>query len=63
MIDIYEPDEEFKKDFSNKMLEVMNKRIEETPKDNPNFERIFQWVGWSKVWVELYHEKIKERIG
>jgi len=54
---------EFKKGWADKMLTVMNGRLSRANKDDLNYRRIFEWVGWSKVFVELYRERIGKEIG
>lgn len=63
MIDRFNPSDEFKSCFADKMISVMESRLEGMSKDNPQYSRIYQWVKWSETWVELYREKITERIG
>jgi hypothetical protein len=63
LLKAYGADESFKKGFADKMLAVMDKQLANTPKDSKQYARIFQWVGWSKIWVELMKDAIKERIG
>jgi hypothetical protein len=63
LLKAYGADESFKKGFADKMLDVMDKQLANTPKDSKQYARIFQWVGWSKIWVELMKDAIKDRIG
>ena len=63
VVAFYKPSKELKKNFADKILKVMNNVLEGTSKDNPNYQRIFEWVGWSKIWVELFREKITKEIG
>lgn len=51
-----------KKDFANKIREVMESRLKNIDKTNNSYERIYQWVKWSEVWVDLYEDRIKEEI-
>lgn len=62
MLEIYEADSLFKKDFANKIREVMESRLKNIDKTNNSYERIYQWVKWSEVWVDLYEDRIKEEI-
>lgn len=41
----------------------MENRLLVLNKDDKQYKRIYQWVKWSEVWVELYASKIKEFIG
>ena len=59
----YRPSPELKKGFADKIIVVMDKALQGTPKDSPNYQRVFEWVGWSKIWVELFRNKITEEIG
>lgn len=63
LLKTYGADASFKKDFAQKVIAVMDDRLAQTPKDSPSYERIFQWVGWSKIWVDLLKDKITEKIG
>lgn len=62
-VSFYKPSSELRKGFVGKMLKVMGKALESTKPDDPNYQRIFEWVGWSKIWVSLYKERISEDIG
>lgn len=62
MLKIYEADFMFKKDFANKIREVMESRLKNLNKNDTYYERIYQWVKWSEVWVDLYEDRIKEEI-
>ena len=62
-ISFYKPSKELKHNFADKMILVMNNAIKGTSNDNPNYQRIYEWVGWSKIWVELFRDKIKQDIG
>jgi len=53
----------FKKGWAEKMLSVMDNRLERCDRSNQDYTRVFEWVGWSKVFVELYREKIGKEIG
>jgi aminoglycoside phosphotransferase (APT) family kinase protein len=63
LLKAYDADDAFKKDFAKKMTNVMDERLKATPKDSRTYERIYQWVGWSKIWVDLYRDRITKRIG
>jgi hypothetical protein len=63
LLQAYDADAAFKKDFANKMTKVMDDRLAATPKDSPSYARIFQWVGWSKIWVELMKDEITRKVG
>jgi thiamine kinase-like enzyme len=63
MLKAYGADESFKKDFASKITSVMDARLASTPKDSASYARIFQWVGWSKIWVELMKDEITRKIG
>ena len=40
----------------------MESRLKNIDKTNNSYERIYQWVKWSEVWVDLYEDRIKEEI-
>jgi hypothetical protein len=63
LLKAYGADASFKKDFAQKMRNAMDERLARTPKDSPDYARIFQWVGWSKIWVDLLAEDISKKIG
>lgn len=63
MIGIMEPSEEFKSNFADKIIEVMESKLSGLDKESPDYQRIYQWVKWSEVWVEMYRDRIKEEIG
>ena len=57
----YGPSKEMKTNWADKMIQVMDSRLKRSVKQN--YKRIFEWIGWSKVFVELYRDRIKEEIG
>ena len=59
----YHPSAELKHGFADKIIDVMDKAGLSTPKDSPNYQRVFEWVGWSKLWVELFRDQITQDIG
>ncbi len=59
----YHPSAELKHGFADKIITVMDKAGLSTPKDSPNYQRVFEWVGWSKIWVELFRDQITHDIG
>ena len=63
MIESYNPDERFKNDFANKIIDVMEEKLRKTDLKNKDYEKVFQWVKRSECWVELYRNKITEFIG
>lgn len=63
MVDLYNPTKDFKSNFKDKIIEVMQSRIKNITPNNPQYERLYQWVKWSEIWVDLYCEKIREMIG
>lgn len=63
ILEIYEADDNFKLDWADKMIEVMEKRLSKSDKAKNNYQRIFTWVRQSEIWVELYRDRIKEEIG
>lgn len=63
MIEAYNPDERFKTNFANKMIDVMEEKLRKTDLKNKDYEKVFQWVKRSQCWVELYRNKITEFIG
>jgi hypothetical protein len=63
MVEAYGADSGLKKNFVQKMISVMEAKLSHTPKGSQNYVRIFQWVGWSEVWVNLMKDEITKRIG
>ena len=63
VLGFYAPSKELKANFADKMIAVMDKALLGTPKDSPNYQRVFEWVGWSKIWVELFRDQITKDIG
>ncbi len=63
VIAAYQPTAETKNNFATKMMDLMDKRLADTPLTAINYARVKQWVEWSKTWVELYQEKITKEIG
>lgn len=63
MIEAYNPDERFKVNFANKIIDVMEEKLRKTDIKNKDYEKVFQWVKRSQCWVELYRNKITEFIG
>lgn len=59
----YGADEVFKKGWADKMISVMDGRLSRVGKSALNYRRIFEWVGWSKLFVELYRDRIGKEIG
>lgn len=62
LLEIYEADFEFKKDFANKIRNVMESKLKNINRVDNSYEHIYQWVKWSEVWLDLYEEKIREEI-
>lgn len=62
MIEAYNPDERFKTNFANKIIDVMEEKLRKTDLKNKDYVKIFQWVKRSQCWVELYRNKITEFI-
>lgn len=54
---------ELKRNFSNKMLEVLDEKMNYINKNSDNYTKLYESVGWSKLWVELYKDKIEKEIG
>ena len=50
-------------DLSDKLLWRMDKVLAETPMASPQYNRIKDWVGFSKQWVLENNVKIKNHIG
>ncbi len=63
MIDTYQPDKQFRKNFSDKIWQRMERILTQTPIDSKIHQRIYDWVKWSQLWVEKYHTKILNEIG
>jgi len=63
LLKAYGATQSFKKSLADKMISVMNERLSKVDKNGLNYKRIFEWVGWSKVFVELYRERIGKEIG
>ncbi len=63
LLKAYGANQEFKKGWASKIESVMDGRLARTNKDDPSYRRIFNWIGWSKVFVALNHEKIEKEIG
>ena len=63
MIEAYNPDERFRVNFANKIIDVMEEKLCKTDVKNKDYEKVFQWVKRSQCWVELYRNKITEFIG
>ena len=63
MIEAYNPDERFRVNFANKIIDVMEEKLRKTDVKNKDYEKVFQWVKRSQCWVELYRNKITEFIG
>lgn len=63
MVKHYKPSDEFKKGFADKIIYVMNYRLALTSTKSKDYQQIYEWVGYSKLWVELYREKITKTIG
>jgi hypothetical protein len=63
LLQAYDADAAFKKDFAYKMVKVMDDRLAATPKDSLSYASIFQLVGWSKIWVELMKDEITRKVG
>lgn len=63
MINIYQPDTIFRKDFSGKIWQRMERQLAKTPVGSQTYQRIYNWVKWSQKWVEKYHTKILHEIG
>lgn len=62
MLEIYGADSIFKHDFANKIRQVMESRLKNIDRSDNSYERIYQWVKWSEVWVDLYEDKIRCEI-
>lgn len=62
-VSYYGPSAELRSGFAEKLLKAMDNALESTRSDDPNYQRIFEWVGWSKIWVNLYKERITKDIG
>ena len=63
MIEAYNPDERFRVNFANNIIDVMEEKLRKTDVKNKDYEKVFQWVKRSQCWVELYRNKITEFIG
>ncbi len=63
MINIYQPDTIFRKDFSDKIWQRMERQLAKAPVGSQTYQRIYNWVKWSQKWVEKYHTKILHEIG
>jgi len=63
MINTYQPDNNFKSDFANKILQRMNSKLANTPIEAKTYKRIYDWVKWSQEWVKKYSDKISKLIG
>ena len=40
----------------------MESRLKNIDRSDNSYERIYQWVKWSEVWVDLYEDKIRCEI-
>lgn len=63
MVKHFKADEDFKKNFADKIVKAMDYRLAKTDPKSPDYQKIFEWVGYSKIWVELYRKKIRKVIG
>lgn len=63
VVSYYKPSKELRNDFANKIINIMDNVLKNTSKVSPNYKRVFEWVGWSKIWVELFRDKITKDIG
>lgn len=59
----YSLDENLRKNWADKMIEVMENRLKSAPKESDNYKKIYKWVKESEIWVDLYRDRIKEEIG
>ena len=63
MITAYQPDENFKHNLADKILQRMEQKLKNTPINSNTYQRIYDWVKWSEKWVEKYSDKISVEIG
>ncbi len=63
MIDTYQPDKQFRHNFSDKIWQRMERKLTSTPINSNTYNRIFDWVKWSQQWVEKYSKLILNEIG
>jgi len=59
----YGADANIKVDFAEKLLKRMDKVLEETLKTNPLYEKIVEWVLFSKEWVFENKDNIRQMMG
>lgn len=59
----YGADETTKQDFADKLIQRMNRVLEETDETRTDYDRVKEWVQDSIRWVEKNNKKIKNEIG
>ena len=66
IIKYYNPSDEVRKDFVDKMKKVMDSKQEEAKKiygrDSKEYIRIYEWVEWSKIWVRFNRDIITKIV-
>jgi len=62
-LEAYGADVETKSNFAEKLIWKMDKRLEETSKTHLEYEKIKEWVEFSKLWVVENKKEISCLIG
>jgi thiamine kinase-like enzyme len=62
-LEVYGADETTKQGFADKLIQRMNRVMDETEKTRTDYDRVKYWVQESVQWVEKNKNKIKNEIG
>ncbi len=60
LIEIYDPDEGFKKDFASKIRMVIKDKLNKLNKSDESYEKEYEWFKFCEIWVDLKEDKIRE---